>query len=73
MAQILIFAVNARDALVKCKELGVEFEDVTWVMNYQLLGGMDFSHYAVFYTEAFTQVPAYAEAYEMLGNGKDVV
>lgn len=72
MANILIFAVNARDALVKARELGVEFEDITWVMNYQLLGGVDFSHYAVFYTDAFKQVPAYTEAYETLGDGKDM-
>jgi hypothetical protein len=69
MANVLIFAVNARDALVKCNQLGVPFEEVTWVMNYQLLGGGDYSHHQVFYTEAFKNVPAYAEAYEILGDG----
>ncbi len=69
MANVLIFAVNARDALVKCNQLGIAFEEVTWVMNYQLLGGGDYSHYAVHYTEPFKAVPAYAEAYSILGDG----
>jgi len=69
MRKILIFAVHARDALAKCEELGVKFEDVIWVMNYQLLGGMDTSDYEVYYTDAFTLVPAYFEAYAALGQG----
>lgn len=67
--KILIFATNARDALVKCRELGVPFEDVTWVMNFQLLGGIDYSDHEVHYTEAFTATPAFMEAATTLGNG----
>lgn len=66
---VLIFAVNARDALVKCNQLEVPFEEVTWVMNYQLLGSADYSNWQVHYTEAFKNVPAYAEAYSILGDG----
>lgn len=69
MRKILIFAVHARDALAKCEELGVAFENVVWVMNYQLLGGADFSGHEVYYTNAFTLVPAYGEAFTNLGNG----
>lgn len=69
MRKILIFAVHARDALDKCEALGVAFEDVIWVMNYQLLGGADMTDYEVYYTDAFMAVPAYPEAFVNLGNG----
>ena len=69
MRKILIFATSPRDAIVKCRELGVEFESVLWVMNYQLLGGMDVSDFEVHYTNAFRLVPAFAEAFDNLGDG----
>lgn len=67
--KILIFAVSAHDALDKCIELGVEFWEVTWVMNFHLLGGHDYSDWKVYYTDQFTTTPAYPDAWANLGNG----
>ena len=69
MRKILVFATSAPDALGKCIELGVEFHEVVWVMNYQLLGGIDYSDHEVYYTDTFTLMPAYQEAFTALGNG----
>lgn len=62
MEPILIFAVNARDALEQCMELGVDFDQVVWVMNPALLGEMDVSKHQVHATPMFRQMPAFVDA-----------
>lgn len=57
--KILIYAVSARDAEDMCRELGVSFDEVMWVMNYELLGGMDTEGWLVHATPMFRQMPAY--------------
>lgn len=64
----LVFAAAPMDALDKCLELGLKFEETTWVMNYQLLGGKDYSDYSVHYTDLFRNTPAYAEAHQHFGD-----
>jgi hypothetical protein len=64
--QKIIFATSRQDALAKCAELGVQFVDVIWVMNLQLLGAMDISEAQLFVTEGFIQTPAYAEVAPLL-------
>ena len=60
--KIVIFAVNRLDAQQKAHELGVEFEDVIWVMNWNLLGWMDLEGVKFHFTDSFKDMPAYAEA-----------
>ena len=61
--QTIVFATNRLDAMTYCaNELGVPFEDVVWVMNLQLLGDADTSQADIHFTDAFTEMPAYAEA-----------
>jgi hypothetical protein len=60
--QTIVFATNRADAEAYCRDdLGVPFEDVVFVMNFQLLGDADTSQADVHCTTAFMQVPAYAE------------
>lgn len=67
MLSYIIFAVNRLDAIAKCDEMGVEFESVIWVLNYQLLGDMDTSGYTAVFTDTFKQMPAYEEAARAFG------
>lgn len=63
MAKIVLFAATPFDAADYCKQAGIPFEDVTWVLNYQLLGanGLKDADEAR-YTDLFMLMPAYAEA-----------
>lgn len=63
----LVFATNRIDAMAKCQELGIEFDQTVWVMNYQLLGGIDFSNHTHHYTELFKEMPAFQEAFDHFG------
>lgn len=60
MRKILLFAVSTADAQEWCNGMGVTFESVTWVMNWELLGGQDYSDHEVYYTPMFKLTPAYA-------------
>lgn len=71
--KVLIFATSRADAMDLCVRLGVPFDTVTWVMNYQLLGGLDYAGHEVHYTDMFTEMPAYAEAWAELGHGASPV
>lgn len=62
MKKIIVFAVNRIDAQAKAHELGVEFEQVTWVMNWNLLGYTDLEGAKFHFTDAFKDMPAYDEA-----------
>lgn len=62
MLPIVIFAVNARDAQLQCEELGVDFDQVVWVMNPALLGEMDVSGHQPYATPMFRQMPAFIDA-----------
>ncbi|QTF70615.1 hypothetical protein [Arthrobacter woluwensis] len=62
MTKNLVFAVSEQDARAYAEGAGVEFDEAVWVMNAQLLGGGDFSRYAVHYTDTFRKMPAFAEA-----------
>lgn len=64
----IIFAVNRQDAKDMCNELGLAFEEVIWVLNAQLLSGMDVEGAQVHYTLTFQDMPAYAEAHKMFGD-----
>ncbi|QWY82803.1 hypothetical protein PP641_gp063 [Arthrobacter phage SilentRX] len=64
----IIFAVNRQDAQNMCDSLGLAFEDVTWVLNAQLLSGMDTEGAKVYYTLTFQDMPAYAEAHARFGD-----
>lgn len=64
----LVFATGRMDAMAKCQELGIEFDETVWVLNYQLLGTGDYSNHIVHYTELFKEMPAYAEALRELGD-----
>lgn len=63
----IIFAVNAQDAHNACAEHGLVFEEVVWVLNAQLLSGLDIDGARVIYTPMFQMMPAYAEASAMFG------
>lgn len=58
----VVFAVNRLDAMAKCEELGLEFENTIWVMNFQLLGQVDTSGLTPHFTDTFREMPAYREA-----------
>lgn len=61
--KIVLFAATPSDAVDYCKNEGLDFTKVTWVMNYQLLGekGLTDADEAR-YTDLFMLMPAYAEA-----------
>lgn len=66
MQKVIIFATSRQDALAKCQELGLQFLEVTWVMNLQLLGSMDISEHQLIATESFQEMPAFAEVAPLL-------
>lgn len=70
---ILIFAETPLDALAKCIELGVEFKDVIWVREYDMLGDMPAEKITgrdVHYTEKFRvdKPEAFEKAKAVLGD-----
>jgi hypothetical protein len=69
MDKVVIFAVNQQDALAECDRRGLEFDDVLWVLNAQLLSGHDMEGVTVIHTDTFKKMPAYAEALHMYGEG----
>lgn len=68
MDKTIVFAINRQDAQNMCNELGLAFEDVIWVLNAQLLSGIDTKGARVHYTLTFQEMPAYAEAHAMFGD-----
>lgn len=71
MTRPIIFAVNRQDAKDKCDSLGLAFEEVVWVLNAQLLAGMDTAGADIYYTLTFQEMPAYAEAHARYGDGAE--
>ncbi len=70
MATIL-FATSRVDAQNFCNESGLDFDSVVWVLNPQLLGGMEVDKSEVYYTETFRQMPVFSEAEAFVkGEGK---
>ncbi len=61
--KIVVFAATPVDAVEYCKDAGLEFTEVVWVMNYQLLGEKGLTDVdEVRYTDLFRLMPAFAEA-----------
>lgn len=63
--QTIVFATSRADAQAYCDANGLVFEDVVWVMNYQLLGTLTDDQRKgadVHFTSDFKDMPAYGEA-----------
>lgn len=58
----VIFATGRLDAVEKCVELGLVFEETYWVMNFQLLGQVNTSSLTPHFTDSFREMPAFREA-----------
>lgn len=68
--KIVLFATSNLDAKNYCEINGLNFDDVVWVLNYQLLGETGLKDASeIHHTELFKQMPAYNEA--LAGEIKD--
>lgn len=62
MASIVLFATSRTDAVNYCNENNLDFDSVVWVLNPQLLGGIEVDTSEVYYTDTFRQMPVFREA-----------
>lgn len=67
--QTVVFATSRVDAIDLCEARGLEFDQVVWVLNDQLLGGgVVESEVVPYYSDLFMEMPAYQMAHARFGD-----